>query len=134
GTDVSEYHVQAAIAATHARAPDRHAVDWPLILQLYDQLFALNRSPVVALNRAVAIARVHGPAAALAAIEPIERDPKLRHYHLLLAVRGQLLSDVGQPSDAAACYRAALACDCSEPERRFLTRRLEACTEARHRN
>ncbi|PYQ97610.1 MAG: RNA polymerase subunit sigma, partial [Acidobacteria bacterium] len=89
GADVSEYHVQAAIAATHARAIDSRSVDWPLILELYDQLLSLNASPIVALNRAVAIAKVHGPADALAAVAPLDRDPKLRHYHLLLAVRGQ---------------------------------------------
>src|SRR5207247_6545024 len=81
GADVSEYHVQAAIAATHARAIDPQSVDWPLILELYDQLLSINRSPVVALNRAVALARVRGPAEALAAVAPLERDPKLRHYH-----------------------------------------------------
>jgi RNA polymerase sigma-70 factor, ECF subfamily len=130
GDDVSEYHVQAAIAATHARARHAGSVDWPMILRLYDQLLSLSASPVVALNRAVAVAKVRGPAEALAAIEPLARDPKLRHYHLLLAVRGQLLSDVGRDAEAAACYRAALECACSEPERRFLSRRLQACTEA----
>jgi len=115
----------AAIAATHARATEPRSVDWPLILELYDQLLALNPSPVVALNRAVAVAKVRGPAEALAAIEPIEDDPKLRHYHLLLAVRGQLLADVGRMDEAADCLRNALDCACSEPERRLLARRLE---------
>jgi len=127
GDEVSEYHVQAAIAATHARAATAHEVDWPLILQLYDQLLAINASPVVALNRAVAVAKVRGPEEALAEVEPLERNPKLRHYHLLLAVRGQLLFDIGRPSEAAACFRSALECPCSEPERRFLRRRLAAC-------
>ncbi len=129
GADVSEYHVQAAIAATHARAIDSRSVDWPLILELYDQLLSLNASPIVALNRAVAIAKVHGPADALAAVAPLDRDPKLRHYHLLLAVRGQLLLDLGRTDDAAEAFRAALACGCTDPERRLLTRRLEACAE-----
>jgi RNA polymerase sigma-70 factor, ECF subfamily len=128
GDEVSEYHVQAAIAATHARAQGPLSVDWPLILELYDQLLSLNPSPVVALNRAVAIAKVRGAAEALAAIEPIEHDPKLRHYHLLLAVRGQLLVDVGRASEGAECFRAALECACSEPERRLLVRRLAECT------
>jgi RNA polymerase sigma-70 factor (ECF subfamily) len=124
GDELSEYHVQAAIAATHARAPNPQAVDWPLILDLYDQLQSLNTSPVIALNRAVAVAKVRGAAAALAAIKPIEHDPKLRHYHLLLAVRGQLLAEVGRVGEAADCFRAALECACSEPERRLLERRL----------
>ena len=70
--------MQAAIAATHARAADSQSTDWPLILRLYDDLLALNGSPVVALNRAVAVAKVHGAAEALAALEPLEKDPKLR--------------------------------------------------------
>ena len=125
GDEVSEYHVQAAIAATHARALDPASLDWPLILRLYDQLLAINPSPVVALNRAVALAKVRGPAEALAAIAPLERDPALRDYHLLLAVRGQLLLDLGRHEEARKAFRAALACECSEPERRFLQRKLE---------
>ncbi|MBZ5620483.1 MAG: sigma-70 family RNA polymerase sigma factor [Acidobacteriia bacterium] len=127
GDDVSEYHVQAAIAATHARAVDSQSVDWLAILRLYDQLLAINASPVVALNRAVAVAKVHGPAEALAAIELLDSNPKLGDYHLLLAVRGHLLLEVGRSGEAAACFRAALECPCSEPERRFLRRKLEVC-------
>jgi RNA polymerase sigma-70 factor (ECF subfamily) len=122
--------VQAAIAATHARALDPASVDWPLILTLYDQLLALNASPVVRLNRAVALAKVHGPAEALAAIAPIEHDPKLRHYHLLLAVRGQLLLDLGRHAEAADAFRSAVALACTEPERRFLRRKLDRCVLA----
>jgi RNA polymerase sigma-70 factor (ECF subfamily) len=128
GDEVSEYHVQAAIAATHARASTPQSADWPTILHLYDQLFTLNPSPVVALNRAVAVAKVRGAAEGLAAIERLERNPQLRHYHLLLAVSGQLLLEVGRHQAAAASFRRALECACSEPERRFLQRRLEACT------
>ncbi len=124
GDEVSEYHVQAAIAATHARANAVQAVDWPLILQLYDQLFAINPSPVVALNRAVAVAKVQGAAEGLAAIEPLENDPKLRDYYLRLAVRGHLLLELGRSAEAADCFRAALNLRCSEPERRFLRRKL----------
>ena len=127
GDDISEYHVQAAIAATHARAADPRSLDWPLILSFYDQLIALNASPVVALNRAVAVWKVRGPAEALAPVEPLERDPHLRHYHWLLAVRGGLLRDLGRHEDAADGFRAALEHARCEPERRFLRRRLEAC-------
>jgi RNA polymerase sigma-70 factor (ECF subfamily) len=124
GDDVSEFHVQAAIAATHARATDPQSVDWPVILRLYDQLLAINRSPVVALNRAVAVAKVHGPGQALAEIESLDSNQKLGDYHLSLAVRGHLLQEVGRPGEAAACFRSALECPCSEPERRFLRRKL----------
>jgi RNA polymerase sigma-70 factor, ECF subfamily len=127
GEEVSEYHVQAAIAATHARATDPQSRDWPMILAMHDQLLALNSSPVVALNRAVAVAKVRGAAEALAALEPLENDPKLRGYYLLLAVRGHLLLEVGRNAEAAVCFRAALECPCSEPERRFLRRKLAGC-------
>jgi RNA polymerase sigma-70 factor (ECF subfamily) len=122
GDEVSEYHVQAAIAGTHTRTRN-----WPLILELYDQLFALNPSPVVALNRAVAVAKVHGACAGLAAIAPLEGNLKLRDYHLFLAVRGHLLLDSGALCKAAESFRAALECSCSEPERRFLHRMLTKC-------
>lgn len=128
GNQVSEFHVQAAIAATHARAGDPQSLDWPVILHLYDQLLSINPSPVVALNRAVALAKVLGPAEALASIEPLEKDPKLSDYYLRLAVRGHLLMEVGQRAEAASCFQAALKCPCSEPERRFLSRKLADAT------
>jgi RNA polymerase sigma-70 factor (ECF subfamily) len=127
GEEVSAYHVQAAIEATHARAVDPQSRDWPMILELYDQLLRLNASPVVALNRAVAVARVRGPAQALAAVESLANDPKLRDYYLLLAVRGHLLLELERREEAHACFRAAMECPCSEPERRFLRKKLAAC-------
>ena len=123
---MSEYHIQAAIAATHARAREAASTDWGAILKLYDELVAFTASPVVLLNRAVAVAKVHGPAAGLAAIAPLENDPKLRNYYLLLAVRGHFLLELGRSEEASACYGAAVACECSEPERRFLRRKQDA--------
>jgi RNA polymerase sigma-70 factor (ECF subfamily) len=130
GDEVSEYHVQAAIAATHARAPDAESIEWPLILTMYDQLLAINGSPVVALNRAVAVAKVHGPAAGLAAIESLDEEPQLREYYLFLAVRGHLLLALGRLAEAADCFRGALDRPCSAPERRFLSRKLAECASA----
>ncbi len=127
GDEVSEYHVQAAIAATHARATDPHSVDWPLILSMYDELAELNPSPVVRLNRAVALAKVHGAAAGLAELDTLRGDPRLASYYLYVAVRGHLLLDLGHRDEAAASYRAALELPCSAPERRFLQRKLESC-------
>jgi len=125
GDQVSEYHVQAAIAAVYTRAADLRSIDWPAILELYDQLLAISgESPVVALNRAVAVAKVHGPAEALSEIEILRGNPQLRDYYLLLAVRGHLLEELSRREEAAACWRAALECRCSEPERRFLRRKL----------
>jgi RNA polymerase sigma-70 factor, ECF subfamily len=125
--EVSPYHAEAAIAATHARAPDAGSTDWPLILEMYDQLLAMNPSPVVALNRAVALAKVRGPAEGLVAVEPLAANRQLRDYHLLLAVRGHLLLELGRMEEAARCFREAIERPCSAPERRFLTRKLAAC-------
>jgi len=127
GEEVSDYHVQAAIAATHARASSGEDEDWPLILKLYDQLLAMGASPVAELNRAVAVARVHGAAAGLAEVERLASDAKLKQYYLLLAVRGHLLGELGRRAEAADCFRAALDMRCSEPERRFLRRKLGEC-------
>ena len=130
GDEISEYHVQAAIAATYARAPDWHTVDWPMILGLYDQFLAINPSPVVVLNRAVVVGKVQGPEEALAVIAPLENNSKLRSYYLLPAVRGHLLLELGRNNEAAACFSAALERPCSEPERRFLRRKLADCERA----
>jgi RNA polymerase sigma-70 factor (ECF subfamily) len=98
-----------------------------MIFEQYNQLFEINPSPVVALNRAVALGKVRGPTDALAAIAPLINDPKLQDYYLLPAVRGHLLKELGKYQEAARCYRAALEKRCSEPERRFLKRKLEEC-------
>jgi RNA polymerase sigma-70 factor (ECF subfamily) len=129
GDEISEYHAQAAIAATYARAEDAKSIDWEIILALYDQLSAMQLSPVVALNRAVVVAKVHGPSAGLEAIRAFDQNAlqKLRDYHLLLAVRGRLLLELGMHGEAAESLRAALQCPCCEPERRFLRRTLAAC-------
>ena len=94
---------------------------------MYDQLVSLNPSPVIDLNRAVAVAKVHGAAAALDAIEPLRQSPWLTEYYLLFAVRGPLLLELDRREEAAASYRKALECPCSEPERRFLKRKLDEC-------
>ena len=125
GDELTTYHVQAAIAAHHAMAASDADTDWTAILDLYDQLLGLNPSPVVALNRAVALARLRGPDAGLEAVAEIEEHPALRDYYLLPAVRADLLQQLGEAEQAADHYRQALACPCSEPERRFLTGRLE---------
>jgi RNA polymerase sigma-70 factor, ECF subfamily len=127
GRRISAYHVQAAIAATHARASRGYDTNWRAILELYDHLMELSPSPVVALNRAVAIAKLEGPEAALAALRPLLEDRSLRNYHLLPAVRGRLLLEIGDREAAADCFRQALQRPCSEPEKRFLQRKLAEC-------
>jgi RNA polymerase sigma-70 factor (ECF subfamily) len=127
GNVISAYHVQAAIAATHARAQNGERPDWGTILELYDQLLEFNPSPIVALNRAVAVAKVEGAAAALTELLPLTDEPALRRYYLLPAIKGRLLLDLGDREAAARCFEHALQLPCSEPERRFLLRRLAEC-------
>jgi RNA polymerase sigma-70 factor (ECF subfamily) len=125
GDEISPLHVEAAIAATHTRAATPEETDWKLVLSLYDQLMQLKPSPVVALNRCVAVARVHGAQAGLAELDRLTHEPALRNYYLLPAVRGQLLAELNQHDAAIAAYREALALSCNAPERRFLLHRID---------
>jgi len=118
------YQIQAAIAACHASAPASAATDWVEITALYGRLHQLVPSPVVALNRAVAVAMADGPAAGLRLVEQIERSGALSSYHLLPATRADLLRRLGQTDAAAAAYRLALDLAPTDAERRYLTRRL----------
>ena len=127
GPRMTAYHLQAAIAAIHATATTPGDTRWTEVLDLYDDLMRITPSPVIALNRAVALARVKGPLKALAAVAAIEDDPSLANYYLLPSVKGRLLSELGDRAGAAACYREALARPCTEPERRFLLRQLGEC-------
>jgi RNA polymerase sigma-70 factor (ECF subfamily) len=125
GERLTAYHLQAAIAAEHAGACRYEETNWASIVEFYDQLAAINPSPVVALNRAVALAELHGPASGLEAIDAIRAHPALEGYYLLPAARAELQARLGERKQAAASYREALACRSSEPERRFLLQRLE---------
>jgi RNA polymerase sigma-70 factor (ECF subfamily) len=116
------YAVQAAIAALHAEASRADDTDWPQIAALYDVLARVHPSPVVSLNRAVAVGMAEGPAAGLALLDGL--DEALAGYHLLPAARADLLRRLARWRDAAAEYRRALALAPSGPERRFLMRRL----------
>ena len=118
------FTLQAAIAALHAQAPSHAETDWPQILQLYDALIAAWPSPVVALNRAVAVAMVHGPAAALAEVEALEADGRLAGYRYLPATKADLLRRLGRHAEAVEAYRAALALTDNAAERAFLAERL----------
>jgi RNA polymerase sigma-70 factor (ECF subfamily) len=124
GDELTEYHVQAAIASVHAVAPTYDQTDWAFLLELYDQLMCVAPSPLAALNRVVALAMVDGASAALNGLDEITRDAALANYYLTAATRAELLVRLGRYAEAAESLRAALACECSEPERRFLCRRL----------
>ncbi|MGH9844369.1 MAG: RNA polymerase sigma factor, partial [Blastocatellia bacterium] len=130
GDEFTEYHLQAAIAACHAAASRFDLTDWAEIVRLYDLLVALNPSPVIALNRAVAVAKWQGPAAGIRAIEAITEHPAMQHYYLLPATLGELWHEMGDQTKAAAFYQQALNQPCSEPERRFLAKRLEVVTRS----
>lgn len=118
------YSLQAAIAALHAEAPTAAATDWPQIAGLYDALLRVEPTPVVALNRAVAIAMRDGPDAGLALIDPLITDPRLAEFHLAHAARADLHRRAGRAAEARVAYERALAFVRQEPERRFLLRRL----------
>jgi len=119
------YAVQAAIAALHCQAARAEDTDWPQILRLYDLLERLQPSPIVSLNRAVAVAMVEGPEAALDLIDAVAAGGDLDEYHLLHAARADLLRRAGLPAAAAASYTRALELATNESERRFLERRLK---------
>jgi RNA polymerase sigma-70 factor (ECF subfamily) len=118
------YALQAAIAAVHTGAPSAEATDWAQIVALYDVLARRDPSPVVALNRAVAVAMRDGPAAGLTLIEAIHARGELADYHLAHAARADLCRRLGRTGEARAAYVQALALARQEPERRFLERRL----------
>ena len=118
------YTLQAAIAAVHAEAPEASATDWAEIVGLYDALLRLDDSPVIELNRAVALAMRDGPAAGLAAIDEIDRRGDLRDYRLVYAARAEFCRRLGRTAEALAAYDKALALTRQEPERRFLERRI----------
>jgi RNA polymerase sigma-70 factor (ECF subfamily) len=130
GDELTEYHIQAAIAAKHAVAPSYDDTDWPGMLALYDQLMEVAPSPVVALNRAVAEAMVHGPEIGLKAVDAIAWDESLTHYYLFAATRADFLLQLGRRAEAARHYCEAMEFPCTAPERRFLLKRLSQCEHA----
>jgi len=123
GPGTGPYAIQAAIAAVHAEAADTATTDWPQIAALYHVLAHISPSPVVQLNRAVAVAMRDGPQAGLAALEMLDHQA-LRDYHPLQAARADLLCKLGRTAEAAAAYRAAIELASNERERAFLRKKL----------
>jgi RNA polymerase sigma-70 factor, ECF subfamily len=120
------YQIQAAINAVHSDAPTAAATDWRQVLQLYDQLLTFVPSPIVALNRAVAVAELEGPAAALQLIDALEVERyHLDRYHLFHAVRADFLRRLGRREEAAGAYEKALECETNRADRDFLRSRSE---------
>jgi RNA polymerase sigma-70 factor (ECF subfamily) len=121
------YALQAAIAALHSAAPSTAETDWPQIIALYDLLLAQHPSPVISLNRAVAIAMLHGPQAGLADLQRDNVQGELDEYHLFYAVRADLQRRLGHMTEAGRDYDRALELARNQSERRFLRRRREEC-------
>jgi RNA polymerase sigma-70 factor, ECF subfamily len=121
---IGAYTIQAAIAAVHAEAPTAAATDWAEIVGLYDILSRLDASPVIELNRAVAIAMRDGPAAGVSLIDAILERGDLSGYRPAHAARAELCRRLGRTADARASYKRAIGLARQEPERRFLERRL----------
>ena len=126
---VGPYTIQAAIAAVHAQASSPAATDWAQIVQLYDMLLQAHPSPVIELNRAVAVAMRDGPITGLALIDAILAPGELENYHLAHAARADLCRRLGRTSEARAAYERALSLAQQEPERRFLEKRLSELPE-----
>jgi len=124
GGQAGRYVLQAAIASLYARAPSYEETDWAQVVELYDRLLEVWPSPVAALNRAVPLARVAGPAVALAEVERLEAAGGLSEYQYLPAVKADLLSRLGRTAEAAEAYRLALDLTDNEAERAFITERL----------
>ncbi len=121
---VGPYQVQAAIAALHDEAPSAEATDWPQIVALYEVLLQISDNPVVALNHAVAVAMVSGPAAGLELLAALDGDERIAEDHRLHAVRGHLLELAGDRSGARAAYLAAAARTANSPQQRYLHGRV----------
>ena len=126
---VGAYTLQAAIAAVHAAAPEFAATDWGQVIRLYDLLLQVTPSPVVEINRAVAVAMRDGPAAGLELIDAILERGELVNYHLAHAARADLYRRLGRTAEARACYQQALSLAQQEPERRFFERRIASLGE-----
>jgi RNA polymerase sigma factor (sigma-70 family) len=127
GEEITEYHLQAGIAACHDAAKDYESTDWRQILSLYDRLVEFDDSPVVALNRAIAVAKVHGPQAGLETVGAIRDLDTLESYYLLYAVRGEFEMRLNHPEAAAEQFRKSLQLAETKSERMFLSKRLQSC-------
>jgi RNA polymerase sigma factor (sigma-70 family) len=127
GPDLTEYHIEAAIASLHASAASERETDWKRIVELYDALIRLRPSPIIALNRAIAIAQAEGPRRGLAELEAVADSGRLARYPFYAAAQGELELRLGRHDRARAHFRRALAIARNPMERRFLDRRIQVC-------
>jgi RNA polymerase sigma-70 factor (ECF subfamily) len=124
GAEISDYHLEAEIASCHTLAESFETTDWPRVLDCYEELLNRKPSPVVALNRIVALAKVQGAEAGLIELNKLAEDRTLRNYYPFHAARGELLKEAGRKSEAIDAYQKALGMTSSEPIRRFLIKRI----------
>jgi predicted RNA polymerase sigma factor len=129
GAPLGPYALQAAIAACHARARTPDETDWGRIVALYDELLRVIPSPVVELNRAVAVGMARDPAAGLELVDALAGKPSLRNYHLLPSVRGYLLKKLGRMDEARAEFARAASLTQNARERELLLERVQECGE-----
>ncbi len=127
GEELTAYHLQAGIAACHCAATDYASTDWSQILSLYDRLVELDDSPIVALNRAVAVAQMHGPRAGIDAVQAIQNSGQLHSYYLLYAVLGEFEAQLSNFPGAASQLRKALRLTEVKSEQSLLSKRLRDC-------
>jgi predicted RNA polymerase sigma factor len=127
GRDLGWYVLQAEIAACHARARTQEETDWAVIVALYDRLARVAPSPIVELNRAVAVSMASGPAAGLELVDALVGEGSLENYHLLPSVRGELLKKLGRLDEARAEFERAASLTRNAKEREFLLKRAQAC-------
>ena len=125
GDEISEYHLQAGVAACHCAAKDYESTDWPQILSLYDRLVEMNDSPVILLNRAVALAKVHGPRAGIEAVQAIQDRQELNSYYLLYAVLGEFEADLNNKESAVNYFRKSLELTTIKSEQIFMSKKLK---------
>jgi predicted RNA polymerase sigma factor len=130
GSELTEYHVEAAIASVHATAPRIEDTDWKRIVSLYDALMAIRPSPIVALNRAIAVGQIEGPERGLEEIRAIPNPERLSSYPFYAAAQGELTLRLGRPDTARQHFQTALGLARSPMERRFLEQRFRACEQA----
>jgi predicted RNA polymerase sigma factor len=129
GHELSEYHVEAGIASLHCAAPSYEETDWAKILELYNDLYQIKPSPIVALNRAVAAGKAMGPEAGLAELSKIPDADKLKHYPFYPAAQGEFYLLAGHPLEAAAQFDRAVRLARNPVETKFFRRKLEACQQ-----
>ena len=125
GNQLSEYHLEAYLASLHCMAPSYRETDWPQILNVYDQLYRLKPTPIVALNRAIAMVQVKGPQAGLDELDALKDEPKLEKYPFYPAARGEFYSLAGRHDEARECFKKALSLARSPAEVRFFEMKLK---------